>query len=503
MGSVDSYSLFKPIRNKLGEHDITSLVINATKKLHEIENKTPADFRGWSPWLLLLLIKWSYEFGGQKYPSKSVDESKLAKIITLIKNFEESFQTSFLDEAKIYSVPKFLRILAFQQFWFQSGFGTWHITRSLVLFCSLPSDHPIQKAFFKVMSISMLDFLELGFLVWVWLKKGKSRIKFDPDYIFSLSTYDPKTIEAFLHGISLLIDEVNDYLRNRPQAIKNISLQPNETTPFVRYPLLKLGNEYLVYSRRVYEVTLGNIFYDIMKREGGSSLSEQFASELEKYVKNAFLQVKLKFYSEVELKYHLKGEKVTDFLLPFDDCTVLLEIKSCEMRPSVKVNPKTQQLINELQDSVIKGTIQGISLVNTLKQSKDGLVIPNRDKFFLLIVTYRELFLGHGRSAWDEFLREAVIKELANTQIDINAILPDHIITLNIEEFDLLIAALNNKNITLPEILNRVVKNNADVHTMKLSFIQHLAPELHQGLKLPYLDDPLQKLWENFDQKLK
>jgi hypothetical protein len=114
--SIDTHNLFKPIRNKLGEYDILSLVINASKKLHEVESKHPSDFRGWLPWHILLLIKWSYEYGGLKHPPKPAHEPILVKLMNLIKSYEEECQSFSLTSGEPSSVIKFFRILAFQQF---------------------------------------------------------------------------------------------------------------------------------------------------------------------------------------------------------------------------------------------------------------------------------------------------------------------------------------------------------------------------------------------------
>ena len=176
--------------------------------------------------------------------------------------------------------------------------------------------------------------------------------------------------------------EVEDYLKNRKQLIKNPYLQLTEMSPFVRYPLLKLGDEYLVYSYQVLKETISNIFYDVMKSEGGSPLAEEFSVVLERYVDRGVASLGIEYYVEKDLFHAFPDENVTDFLIPFSDFTLMIEVKAVEMRPIVKANPKNKPLQRELEDSIIKGTVQGFSLANSIMRSQDKLDIKARSDFF-------------------------------------------------------------------------------------------------------------------------
>jgi len=499
---MDTHSLLKPIHNKLGEYDTAQLVTLLSVKLHGIEKGSFADAHLGLPWELLLLIKWSYEYGGLKYPPKPPSEQVIVQLLNRLREIEGELQASYLNNGGTVGLSKFLRTLAFQQFRYQQSFGSWILARSYSLFCELPIDHPLQIAFADATGISMVDFLELGFLSWTWLQNFPDSIYYKPNEVFGSSRIDPEVVKLYLKVVSLEFEDVKNFLRDRPHTVRNPGLQLIEPTPFVRFPIVLLSNQYLVYSRRLFELMLGDLFYDIIKNMGVAGLSEQFGSIFEKYVRQALVACKFRMFDEAELSAKLHGNKVTDFVLSFNECTVLIEVKSVELRPSVKVYPETKTLVRELQDSVIKGTLQGLSVAQKLKTSAEGLDISNREKFYLIIITYRDLYLGSGEDVWKEFLGSAVGSACKNLDIDTNMIPPSNIVIMSIEEFDPLVSILLDKRSTLPSILDEMVKSNSDPRTKKLSFWQHYAHLVKKSPKLQYLDEPLARFYDRVETKL-
>src|SRR5690606_36752873 len=121
--------------------DPNSLINLASKKLHEIENKSINDWEGFLPWRLLLIIKWGFEFGGENYPLQIVDEHMLVKLMNMLHELEGVETNPFLEDQSVKGLQKFLRTIAFQQFWLQSKLGGWVISRQKVLFSNLPTEH--------------------------------------------------------------------------------------------------------------------------------------------------------------------------------------------------------------------------------------------------------------------------------------------------------------------------------------------------------------------------
>jgi hypothetical protein len=492
---MSSYDQFKRIRNQIRKLDTLSLVSAATTKLHEIEISPIEKWEGFLPWRLLLIIKWGFEYGGENYPLRNVDENILAKLMNLLDEFEGTETNPFLGHQSIVGLQKFLRTLAFQQFWLQYKLGTWVIARQKVLFCDLPSEHPIHITFEQSMNgLRMIDFLELGWLLWSWVVRESKNIEFQPEILFQNIAYPTEDILSFCNAISLSPDEVKKFLHKRKQAIENPYFQLSETSPFIRYPVLRLGSKYLVYSQQLLKETLSNILYDVMKTEGGSELTEKFGFILEKYTERGIASISPDYLSEKELSRAFPDEKVVDFLMPFSDLTLFIEVKAIDMKPIVKVYPEDKSLRRELKDSIIKGTIQGFSLAKSISHDSDSFDIQSRSNIFLMIVTYRNLYLGSGEVIWDEFLKDSVNPTLIAKNISIDLIPPEQIIILSVDEFDQFISVLWQCSVTVSDIFSEMLEANKDLETRKWMFSQHLGKFQNKDPKHPFLDSEIESL---------
>ena len=492
---MSSFDQFKRVRNQIRKLDTLSLVYTATAKLHEIDTKPFEEWGGFLPWRLLSLIKWGFEYGGENYPLHKADKNTLGKLMNMLHEFEDAETDPFLKENSFTGLQKFLRTRAFQQFWSQNPLGHWIIARQKVLFCDLPSEHPIHINFEQSMKgIRMIDFLVLSVSLWSWMKMESNDIRFQPEILFQNLGYPKDIIFSYCNAISLTPYGVKNYLRERNKAINNPYFQLMEISPYIRYPILKLNGSYLVYSQRLFNVTISNTFYDVMKAQGGNDLAEKFGFILEEYVKRDLASLKLNFYTEKELSRTFPRVKVTDFLVPFSDFTLFIEVKAIEMRSIVKVSPKNESLRRELNDSIIKGTIQGFSLANSISLGLDSLNIPSRSNFFLMIVTYRDLYLGAGDVVWEEFLRDSVEPVLNEKNISVDLIPAERIIILSINEFDLFVSVLWQNSATVSDIFSEMLKANQKWETKTLMFSQHLDKLRNKNQQHPFLDNEFKAL---------
>lgn len=496
------YEAFKPIRNLLGKYDSVSLAIQAASKLHEIEAKPVEEWGVWPPWLLLLLIKWGFEYGNSQYPPKAVGEPDLVKLINKLHDFEGVCGSPFLGKGTPSGLLKFLRTKAYQQFWMQAVFGSWDLVRQRVLLGHLSPKHPFQAQFTEHLGLSMDDFTELALCVWAWLEQAPANIQFSPEDLFATLSVPADTKAAFIAALTLQPKDVTQFLRKRSQKVSNPCFQLSEHSPLDRYPLLALGRDQLVYSKRLFQWTVSHFFYDQAKLIGGSKGAELVAGLLEQYVAESLSSVPMPFYEESELKRAFPSRKVVDFVVPRHDFTLLVEVKSAEMRPSVKVFPAREQLLKELDDSVIKAAVQGFSLANELTISSAGLDIPNRSDFFLFILTYKDMYLHPGQAIWDEFLGEAMVRKLKGEGIDLRIIPPERIVVLSLRDWDVLMSILRTDPTLLSRILNEMVVNNRSPMSAKFAFWQHLDPYIPAQPELPYLDEESSRLLASLESKM-
>jgi len=189
-------------------------------------------------------------------------------------------------------------------------------------------------------------------------------------------------------------------------------------------------------------------------------------------------------------------DKVTDFLLPFEEFNLLIELKAIEMSPIAQVNPTNEVLENELQESVCKGVVQGYSLINSLKYGNDNLNLKNRNEFYLMILTYKNLYLGPSSLVWDEFLKDTVENILIKNAISIDLISPNRIVFLSIEEFDLLVSILWERKGNIKDILKLVEESSGNPKKMKYTFAQYLDDYSSEKMSHPILDNFFSKFIE-------
>jgi hypothetical protein len=497
----EPFEAFKPIRNLLSKYDRVSLAVEAATKLHEVEVRPIQEWRTWCPWLLLLLIKWGFEFGGAQYPPKAVGERDLARLINKLHDFERDCGSRFLggDHPEL---MKFLRTKAYQQFWMQTTVGSWDLVRELVLFSCLPPEHWFRAQLANHVGLAMDEFAELALALWAWLENSPANIRFNSGALFGSVKVPADTKASFIAALALQPEDVTRFLGERSQRVKNPCFQLSEPSPLDQYPLLALGEDQLVYSKRLFGWTVSHFFYEQARLIGGSQGAELVARLLEQYVAESLASVEMAFYDESELQRAFPSHKVTDFVVPRDDVTLLVEVKSTEMRPSVIVFPANEQLIRELRDSVIKAAVQGYSLANDLTKSSAGLDIPNSSHFYLFILTYKDMHLGPGQPMWDEFLGEAVRTVLEGADIDLQVIPPERIVALSLREWDVLMSILSTDPTLLSHILDEMVTNNRNPATAKFSFWQHLEPYLSAQQKLPYLDKESSRLFASLEAKM-
>ena len=359
---MENYDQYKRVINQIRKLDTLSLVDIASSKLRFIESTHLNNWNGFLPWYLLMLIKLSFEYGGENFPPRQADEKMLIKLINLLHNFEERAHVSILEGENDFGVIRFLRRISFQQFWLQQSLNYWTILRQKEIFCKLSKDDEIRIHIEKELNGLALDtFLELSFIVWAWLSKYPNKYTFDSELLFSNMIYSKQEISSFCSSLSLEQPEVKKHLTERKQKIENAFFQLLEVTPFTKHPFLKIENKYLVYSKKVLAETISNCFYDKVKTEGGNKLAQKFGFLFEGYIDKCISTINYNFYKEKDLQKEFPNKKVTDFLIPFEDMSLMIEAKAVEMRPIAKVNPVEDVLQNELKDSIIKGVIQGFS----------------------------------------------------------------------------------------------------------------------------------------------
>ncbi len=497
--NMSFFDEYKPLRNKIRTFDTLSLVLLAIKKLHEVSMKPMYSDRSYMSWNLLFLIKIAFIEGGTKYPVKIPTENDLAVLHNMMR--ELSGKSRLIDEGSNQGLLKYMRMMAFQQFWLRHEVTQSDIGRQLQLFTELDWKYPIDDKFRLYTGISIVDFLELCFITWGSFYSD-NKYFVDEHWFSTVETNYPNgSIKVFLNLISLSVKEVKIFLQKEYKKIRSIELQFYEQTPLKKIPLIKGDNKYYCYTPLLLNEYIRNFIYDCLKEKNSNEFSENFGTVFEKYIELCLDHIKVPYIPEKELSSRFPNvRKVIDFLIPHDECTIMIEAKAVEMSPLAMVNPTNRILGNHLKDSIIKAVKQLYSMAKLLKNNKG--IVKNNETLFGIIITYKELYLTDGKDSFDEFIREKILDFLQEESIDESILPPENIFFLSIGGFEALMRVIAKGGHTMPEILTKAVQNNSVAQTKKFVFRMHLNEDDVEDVYLPYIAKPFDSMVKRIEKAL-
>ena len=197
---------------------------------------------------------------------------------------------------------------------------------------------------------------------------------------------------------------------------------------------------------------------------------EKFGVIFERYVEDGIKSTSLTYYNEKQLKQLLNPkEKIVDFIITEPSLNVFIEAKGVELSYLGMVSHLSEVVTDKTRTSALKGVEQYYSTVNQIITT--NLIDIKGKENFLIIVTYKDMYLGNGKDFLDD-----IAKEKYNLMLDKypNCFLKtDNIYFISIDDFDLLIELLIRGTKDLSEIFNYVINNDKDYLTKKFIFRQH------------------------------
>ena len=495
---MDAYSAFKPLRNKLRQFTTESLIELCTVTLHDLKSFPADKVRLYPPWFVLALLKWAILYSDPTHPrSRNATNQDFIQLIRMV---HEVF-----DAAPVPRGPGALLILlknmALQQLWLQDRLAASDFGRQIVLFDELPRIPTIKNQFLTVTGLDMATFMELTSVL-------SSRFLVDNSTYIDVAYFQPlgypkETIKSFLSMFSLDTKDIKHFLEREESRIKSFENRLYEQTPLKKWPLLMLdgGNRFVCYSPGLLFFALSTFVYDKLKEHFPESFSQEFGKVFESYISKGLRYAGIEFLDETALKQKYPNSFVVDFQITCDDAVVLIESKAIELSPHARVSGDPTVLSNNLNDSVTKAIEQGFvmatQLLNAQRLNAQDLT---RKDIFLLVVTYKDLFIGNG----NDFLSSTPAKEeierfIIERHLDPHALDFDHIFFLSSHEFERLIYVAKQEELDLSVIVKRVLE--ANVAEKKLQFGQHLG-DLYKSTAPDFVTLPYKAVTAGITRKL-
>ena len=436
---------YRPIRNKLRKFDKTKLLYKLIEELHKVEKKHSNfdpntsniyPYSQFPPWCALLAIRWLLvDWDCQNNSKKEPTVANVKNIVNSIMQF-----TSIEEQSSEYN---FFRGLTMQQFHYNQC-NSIRLGRTYKLFSHIKIKPKIESIFqeHKGMDLSLDTYFKMAFCTYAYYCSNRTTIG---ELMMNRDTFKPIGISEadtgkFFGLTSLTIKDAIEYCRKQKTKDDYIR-QYFELSPLRFYPFLNIERkEWIAWSPTLIQEYLVHGIYDFCKEKEKGSFCEKFGKVFEKYLAESMKNSGIKsFITEDEQK--LKGLKnQVDFVVQGNKGNILIEAKAVEAKSVTGQMPTIECMHTAYKSNVVKAVEQGFYVASKSKQDKLSS-IASGNKNYLLIVTYKELFLGSSHVAWNDFISKSLEKFFrSNSDVSKDTIDVKNIYFLSVDDFDRLMS---------------------------------------------------------------
>lgn len=487
------YEDYKKIRNALRKYSSYSVIFAIASKLNQAS--TIETFKRYPPHALLLLLKWTFMWGEFQQKSKpNISDRDLDYILGLWHEMNGHVKMPSDYE----SVNLFFRNLAYQQFWLQRNIHTSAFTRQHLLFRRIEKNHYFNTQFRQLYEIELSEFLDLcmGLVVFLLNEEGAWITK---SYFDSIANeYSGEVIDKFFNIISGDFFEHQRYFFVNKQP--KIMHQFYERSDLRLSPLLRFDKpkRFLVLSRSLLSHFLTDGLYELLRRPDPESFMQKFGSIFEEYVHNSFSYSQQRFEYSDEIQ-NVCSNKAVDFVFVQEESLIYVDAKGVEMAYLGQVTSDPNVISNKIKTSVLKGITQAFETNQAYKDNDSKLV---EHEPFLIVVTFKELCLGSGKS-FGETIGSEYLEKKKEEYPEYAHIPAENMFFIDVQELDQLCEILRSTNNKFEDILRMARDRSSDPKTDTFFFEQHLQTIEWDGKTPDYLQAALDQEIDKFAGILK
>lgn len=488
------YSEFKKVRNQFRKYNSYDLIGGALEYINT-PYKDKIEMIERHPWLTLLLIKWvlldrNYP-NAKGIPVRNKDVHRLLQL-----TYELVDKLRMPNEYEHHSL--FFRNMAFQQIVYQTDFSYSHLSRQAILFSSLDKNHYIYKSFKNKTGLEIQEYLDLSLAT--ISRFLNSQYNFMPEgWLSSISKkYSNKMVSNFLPLLSKDINEIRNNISNKDNG-KRYASEHYELTPFIDYPLIKVKNKYLLTNKNILFRHFEYFIYDTMRKINAEKFMYKFGEIFERYIEKSIIHSEVNYVTENDIKEALgnAGNQI-DFIIQDNDANIFIDAKAVEMNSQGKTTHLSKILRDKTKKTILKAIKQSHDVIRKIEDS-ENCKIPSRKNNYLLVITFKELYLGNG-STYYEVVAKDKLDEIYADYKEYTCIPPENMYFITIDDFDIMVDMLKNKVLTLSEIIAKARENDTKSVSRKFEFRMHLN-SMNIQLKIPeFLAVEKDKMFERIIQ---
>ena len=311
----------------------------------------------------------------------------------------------------------FFRNMAFQQFWLQHELNLADFARQSLLFGRLDPKHPFHEKFAQAHGVSMPQFIELAMMLMTRFMVEK-QMSVSADWFKPVSAkYGVGTVQRFFDLLSADLNTLRSFPIKSLEADRKVSYEVYEKTPLRETPLLKSGPNYYPFSPELLARSVESRIYDGLRSANPAEFMNKFGPIFEKYVGASISKMRIPWFSEKDLNQVMPGTgKVVDYLLVDRDAKVFVDAKGVEISYLGMVGHRPEIIKDKTKDSVIKGIQQGFETARRLQPlEKIGEVEIGKTENYLVVVTFKDLFVGNGTDFYQYVAKDTLDRLVAQS----------------------------------------------------------------------------------------
>lgn len=505
------------IKTNLARTPPISIINRSIRLLHATYHRDlKEDGPIYVPWIPLALIEWSLVYGARQsiLLTTEITDQGYNYLYNLLHSGGAGYEGKFLKSSEPFGLMKFIRCMAHQQFWFQGEKAQLrrHIGRNLVLMSEFNDD------FAGLTGLSIEDFYEILFMVFVRFQEPNSGNSLNKAFFKDLNEkYKDDQIDMFFSLMSLRLDELQSFMREHYCFYeKNFDAQTllSQMTPLWRFPFINSNNQFVCIYPALIEYAMKYFPYDYLKLKIKQKFSSKFGTVMENHVRRGLEYLELDFLDEKRIQEIAKNHrpkksgqlKSVDFVVPQSHGVLFIESKAQEVPMEVRVNPENDVLAKHFPPDdrhVFHGIVQAYEVCDFIAKTQDDFLPKAGKDFYLLLVTYKNFYLGRGKDFWDEFVQEVVKPSLDKKGISETLIKPEHIFVVSLDEYDMLINQAKESDAEILDIIKYAIEQDQVGKTQKMIFGGHLhSYNPKTAFKLPYVEHDFRKITNRIQDEL-
>lgn len=483
---MDETLAFEALKDRVRGLERWSLLERVMRKLDEISRVelTAAAAEGWVPWNLLLLARWTIEYGGRLSLrlrlASDQDLRELAERVSQIVSREHIrvLESSSSMKGGTAPVDYFRRLLSLTQLPFQRSLDAATVSRVTRLFTEEQryGRYPIGPRFARATRLDPATFHELLLCLWVAVRQ---RLPLDVDFTAAGRAYPLDERRAFISAMSMRLEHADRDIAKRSR-VSHPALRHLELGPLVRRPLVIHEGRVSCMSPVLLAMGYDCALYDRLKESDREPFCDAFGTVFEAFLDERFSEAGVAVIPERTLKAALGTSKVVDFVIIGDGAVVLVEAKALEVPPTVQLQPHAHEY-SQRYSLITKAAVQFSVVAEAIvagKLSSVGVPAVRIEHIYGLTVTYAEQYFGPARRLWDDFLGAEVAKALGR----VPAFVPENLVYTGVDDLEELLRLSDGSAHGAVAAIARASFKNTNAGESRLTLHMHLQRDVADGL---------------------